>query len=290
MVQEATGVEPIVETPVESPAVPEPIEPIEAPEVPAEPIVEETEGADPRPQSLEDLVGNDDNLKSAYELHTADTLEKGRRQAQSEIQPRVDKANQTFQNFYQKAHEGAEGMRTIREELKQALESGAVQQRDLENAFKAVPEAWKAINDLTGNAGFFNGQRWAASALGQELGGEAGAKFAGEWGTRWFNAEAGVDDSAEVFKEMSKAFVEAQIDKITTPLRNRVKALEAQIERAKSQTGASGGPSPSAGQGNSGGKGYATLQEAQLAHARDEISNNEMRRLRAAFAEAERNR
>jgi hypothetical protein len=52
---------------------------------------------------------------------------------------------------------------------------------------------------------------------------------------------------------MVKAYVEAQLDKATTPLKNRVKSLEAQIEKAKAQSGATGGPSPSAGKGISAG-------------------------------------
>jgi hypothetical protein len=141
----------------------------------------------------------------------------------------------------------------IRDLLQKALKSGVTTQEDLEASFKAAPEAWKAINDLTGNAGFYNGQRWAAAQLGNEIGGEVGAKFSGEYGTRLYNAEAGADDVTEVFKDMVKAYVEAQLDKATTPLKNRVKSLEAQIEKAKAQSGATGGPSPSAGKGISAG-------------------------------------
>ena len=247
--------------PVEAPTPPVTEEPVTAPA--EEPAPEGTEapaeGEPIGPTSMEELIGDNDHLKSYWELRQTELKEEGRRQAQGELQPKVDRVNATFANYSKAATDASTGIQTVIGMLQEGIKSGDIDQQALARAFNAAPDAWRSMNDLTGRASKFNAFRLIAAALGGHIGGDAGAKYAGDYTTRWFQAEGGADDEAEVLTDQFKAYTEAVVEKAVTPYKNRIKSLEAQIEKAKAA--GSGGPSPTAGVGTAGGSGkpYAQL-------------------------------
>jgi hypothetical protein len=202
---------------------------------------------------MEELIGDNDHLKSYWELRQTELKEEGRRQAQGELQPKVDRVNSTFKAYHETAARAAQGVQGITDMLREAINSGAVDQQVLQRAFNSSPDAWRAMNDLTGSAGFYNGMRAVAATFGGDIGGEPGATFTGDYTTRWFNAEGGDGDPAELLKDQIKAYMEVMVEKAKAPLQKHIKSLEVMVEKAKAA--GSGGPSPTAGVGTAGGKG-----------------------------------
>lgn len=282
-IEVATGAE--TETPAEVAAP----EKGEAPETEVTAPAEGEATAAPVPLTLEEMFADNELMQSAYELRATELREEGRRTAQSELQPRVDGINKTSQAWQQTGQVIANGLEAMTGQLGKLVENGEIDAPTLQKVLLSHPQVWQALTDTTGRSGFFHAMRGVAAAEGNSLGGDAGAKFTGEFMQRWYDAEAGAEDSADVYRTMMKARDEAMLEKATAPLRRRVKALEAANEGKDLEARKGKGPSTATGKAALGGQ-YGTKNEVYIARGKGEISSNEATKLLNQMITAERER
>lgn len=202
----------------------------------------------------EEQSKDNEALRSSYELHIDEAKESGRREAQSQLQPKLDRMHATFQNYHRAAGEIAQGIAGIREELGNWLQDNGVDQRGIQKVFQSLyqsnPQMWQSLTNMGQTAGGFSALRGVALTLGGELSGDAGKAFSEKYLQEFSNAEGGVGSAVDVLKEMANDWAEARIEKATQPLRNRIKALEAEIEKGKVASRQSGPDSvPKTGSG-----------------------------------------
>ncbi len=261
MVQEtAAPVETPVSTPVETPVTPAEEPTVETPvEAPAETPELAAESTEPiGPVTWDDYVAKDENLRTAADLKLNEVREESRREAQRDLQPRIDRMNQTATQYHQSARAVESALTEIRDQLKEASESGAIDATDLRKVLNSSPQAFAALANLTSTAAQFNTMRWVVAEEGKKLG---SSDFTGEFISRWNNAEGGAEQWEEVYTDMVKARDAALVEKSTKPLRERIRVLEAQIEGRKAQVREGAGPSATTGSAGRGG--INSLAEAE---------------------------
>lgn len=265
MVQE-TNVEtalPVADAPVATPAE----EPTAAPDAGApEGTVPPESGEPAEPLSFdewyEEQAASNEALRTSFELKVADLKEAGRREAQAQLQPKLDRLDQTFRGYHQTAQQLAQGVGAINEKLVEWLGDAGYSEQGITILFermrRAAPEVWQGLNDLSGRAGGFGTLRAVAGTLGAELGGEQGTKFTGKYMEEFSNAEGGIGTAADVLKEMMSDYEQARLEKATAPLRKRIAVLEAQLLKGQAASRGANGPD-SAQKAVAGGRPEAEL-------------------------------
>ena len=241
-IEVATGAE--VETPVET-AAPVQEEAVVEPEVKTD-----AEGGEKVPLTLEEYIGDNELMRSAYELEIESRREEGRRKAQSEfdtgIKPIIKRIDANAEEYRKVAHSAFSEVSNLNATLAKLTESGEMDVPNLQRALFSVPGAWDALskfNSWREKAGTFTGYRAVAAKLAEDIPGADGAKFIGEFAQRWTNAENDAESPETVFGDMMKARDEALLEKATAPLRRRIKALEAASEGKDLEARKGAGPS-----------------------------------------------
>lgn len=194
--------------------------------------------------TLDDIIQKDDRLRAEWEAKVAELEEQGRRKAQSELQPRIDRANEHLATVRATVTKAVEWIGAIAGALNKAAEAGTLDGPTLNQVLASNPDAFKAFTAVSGAHGFYHAMRGVAASFARDVGSD---DFARAWVQRWTDIETGAEGdpakaSPAAFAEMVKARDEAMRKSIEEPLRKKIAALEVQLEKAKLAARRAGGP------------------------------------------------
>lgn len=200
--------------------------------------------AEGQPLGLKEIIEKDEALRAEWEAEKATIFEEARRKAQSELQPRVDRANEYMAQLRATVTKAVEWIGGIAGALNKAVEEGHLDAPTLQSVLASNPEALQLFTSFSGAHGFYHAMRGVAASFAQEIGDQ---KYAQEWVRRWSEIEMGAEgDPAKVapraWQEMIKARDEWLKAKAEEPLRKKLAALEAQLEKVKAVARGRSGP------------------------------------------------
>jgi len=229
---------------------PEPVQEEPPPEALAEPEGEPGEAAEKAGEeeeeapTLDSVIERHEALKAEWEARREELIEEGRRKAQSELQPRIDRANEFLAKTNAAVTKAVEWIGAIAGTLNQAVQQGALDAAAVKEILASNPEAYRLLTSFSGAHGFYHAMRGMAASIAQEMKDDA---FAQKWVERWTSIETGAEgDPAKAsplaYKDMMAARDEWLKSRTEAPLRKRIATLEAELEKVRLAARKAGGP------------------------------------------------